>query len=198
MQSTLLPTLYILPSRFAFCVVALTSLAACGGGVDDASGTAAAAGCPRVQQSDIWINNRLGCMAVGQRLIDLASNAAGTRGDRAFVIRQLTLDAGFNNVLPGGRARYFRHFICVRSAPADLAPMSLASDLAVAIGTSNFSTTKPPQVSAVTLTVEGGNQAGSVSMPCDPAVHPVIVDFDTRLIQSINPRALAALQIYDL
>jgi hypothetical protein len=198
MHSNLLPTLHTRLFRFLFCVVAMTSLAACGGGGDEASGTAAAAGCPRAQQSDIWINNRLDCLAVGQRLIDLAASATGTRSDRPFVIRQLTLDAGFNNVLPGGRARYFRHFICVRNVPANLAPMNLATDLAVAIGTSNFSTTKPPQVSAVSLTVEGGNQAGSVSMPCDPAVHPVIVDFDTRLIQSLNPRALTALQIYDL
>jgi hypothetical protein len=178
---------------------AITSLAACGGGGDKAdSGAAAASSCPRTQLSEIWINNRLGCLTVGQRLIDIASSAPGVRADRAFVIRQLTLDSGFNNVLPGGKARYFRHFICVRNAPADLAPLNLATDLAVAIGTSNFSTTKPPQVSAVSLTVAGGNQPGWQSMPCDPAVHPVIVDYDTRLVQSLNPIALVTLQIYDL
>jgi hypothetical protein len=176
-----------------------TSLAACGGGGNDTSETTATvASCPRSQQSDIWINNRLGCLTVGQRLIDIAAGATGTKGDRAFVIQQLTMDSAFNNVLPGGRARHFRHFICVRNVPANLTPLSLATDLAVAIGTSNSSTTKPPQVSAVSLTVAGGNQAGWQSMPCDPALHPVIVDYDTRLIQSLNPGALGAIQIYDL
>jgi hypothetical protein len=158
--------------------------------------------CPRSRLSDAWINNRLGCLVVGQRLIDIASSAAGARADLAFVVAQQTLDAGFNNALPNGATRHFRHFICVRQAPAGLTDggsrQSLATDLSVAIGTSNSSLLKPPQVSAITLTIAGGDGPGWVQMPCNPALHPVIVDFDTRLVHSLNPGALASLQVFDL
>lgn len=202
-------------------LLTLLVLAACGGGGgESALGVAAAAPstgasasnpapgntptaglCPRAQLADAWINNRLGCATVGQRLIDLSGSAAGLRSDTAFVIRQQTLDAGFNNVLGGNVARHFRHFLCVRNAPAGLTEglnrLSLATDLSVAIGTSNSSTRKPPQVSAVTLEVAGGNGPGWVNTICDPAVHPLIVDFTTGLVQSVNPAALAALQTFD-
>ena len=153
------------------------------------------------QLADVWINNRLGCLVVGQRFIDIASSATGTRSDQAFVIRQLTLDASFNNVLGGNASRYFRYFLCVKNAPAGLTDglnrLSLATDLSVAIGTSNSSQRKPPQASAVTLEVAGGSGPGWVATSCDPAVHPVIVDFNTGLIQSVNPTALASLQVFD-
>jgi hypothetical protein len=153
------------------------------------------------QLEDAWINNRLGCLSVGQRLIDISRSATGSSSDTAFVIRQQTLDAGFNNVLSGTAARHFRHFLCVKNAPVGLTegmnPLSLATDLSVAIGTSNSSMRKPPQVSAVSLGVAGGNGPGWVKMTCDPAVHPVVVDFATGLVQSLNPSALAALQTFD-
>jgi hypothetical protein len=195
-------------------VVAMT--VACGGGGGEAaspvpgnppqsSGQGVATpdpnNCPRGTLSDAWINNRLGCLVVGQRLIDIASSASGARADLAFVVAQQTLDARFANVLPNGASRYFRHFICVRQAPVGLSDagnrLSLATDLSVAIGTSNSSLLKPPQVSAIALTIAGGNGPGWVQMPCNPALHPVIVDFDSRLVHSLNPGALASLQVFD-
>jgi hypothetical protein len=199
----------------ASLIVALTT--ACGGGGSEAATPLPTSlppapgpvgvvpdpnNCPRSALSDAWINNRLGCLVVGQRLIDIAASAAGARTDLAFVVAQQTLDAGFNNALPNGATRYFRHFICVRQAPVGLTDggsrQSLATDLAVAIGTSNSSLLKPPQVSAITLTIAGGDGPAWVQMPCSPALHPVIVDFDTRLVHSLNPGALASLQVFDL
>lgn len=182
-----------------------TLLAACGGSADDLLGSQpseSAQGCPKQQLSDAWVNNRLSCLRVGQRLIQGATTATGAIADRAFIVQQLTLDASFNNVLPGGASRHFQHFLCVRNAPTGLTDggnrLTLATDLAVAIGTSNFSSTKPPQVSAISLGLAGGNRPGWVDMPCDPRVHPVIVDFNSRLVESLNPGALTALQVYDL
>jgi hypothetical protein len=197
--------------------VIVTTIVACGGGGSEAATPPAISpppapgaggalpdpnNCPRSALSDAWISNRLSCLVVGQRLIDIASSAAGARADLAFVVAQQTLDAGFNNALPNGATRYFRHFICVRQAPLGLTDagsrQSLATDLAVAIGTSNSSLLKPPQVSAISLTIAGGNGPGWVQMPCNPALHPVIVDFDSRLVHSLNPGALASLQVFDL
>ena len=197
--------------------LAVVPFAGCGGGGGDASATLPitspqlpspgapvpdANNCRRSVLADAWINNRLGCLAVGQTLIDIASSAAGPRADVAFVVAQQTLDAAFNNALPNGATRYFRHFICVRQAPAGLTAagsrLSLATDLAVAIGTSNSSLLKPPQVSAISLTIAGGNWPGWVEMPCNPALHPVIADFDSRQVHNLNPGALSALQIFDL
>ena len=207
----------------ALGLVVVGGLSACGGGGSSAAtpspapvaatpstpastpstgGTPSTSDCPMTNAADAWINNRLGCLKVGQPFIDLASSATGTRSDIAFVIRQLNLDASFNNVLSNNAARYFRHFVCVRNAPAGLTDglnrLSLATDLSVSIGTSNGSQRKPPQIGAVTLEVAGGNGPGWTAMTCDPAVHPVIVDFDSKLIQSLNPVALAALQVFDL
>jgi hypothetical protein len=33
--------------------------------------------------------------------------------------------------------------------------------------------------------------------PCDPAKHPIIIDFATQTLESINPSALQQLIIYD-
>ena len=200
-------------AQLLYASTAALALTACGGGGDavaassggnpalpggNSGGTSGSSACPHAQLADAWINNRLACLFVGEHLIDIASGATGAKSDRAFVIRQETLDSNWNNALTGASARYFRHFICVRNAPENVAALSLATDLAVSIGTSNSSGSKPPQVSAVSLTVAGGNQPGWQQVICDPALHPVIVDYDTRLIQGVNPGALSALQIYDL
>jgi len=180
------------------------TLTACGGGgtAADTPALPAGAACPHAQLSDAWINNRLACLAPGQRVLDMSASATGARADRAFVVAQLTLDANFNNLLPAGASRYFKHFVCVHNAPLGLTDASnrlnLATDLAVALGTSNFSNTKPPQVMAISLSVAGGNAPAWQDMPCNPALHPVIVDFDSRAVQSINPAALASLLVFDL
>ncbi len=200
-------------------LASLLGLTACGGGSssdpttgagDPGAGTVptpnptptpGAASCPMAQLSDAWIDKRLGCLTVGQTLIELAGTASGARADLAVVIRQLTLDSRWNNVLEANKARHFQHFLCVKNAPATLTEglnrLSLATDLAVAIGTNNGSATKPPQVTGIALEVAGGDRPGWQHMACDRALHPVIVDYDTRRIDSVNAPALAALQIYD-
>lgn len=175
-------------------LVSITLLAACGGG----GGGNGDGACPRDRLDDAWINKRLGCLQVGQRLIEgAASGASGAAADRAFVVRQTTLDRSFDNVLGKDVHRYFKHFLCVRQAPAGVSTTSLASDLAVAIGTSNASASKPPQVAAITLAIAGGPGPGIVETACNSATHPVVVAWDTRLIEAVSPAALPALEIFD-
>lgn len=183
----------------AGAISSAATLSACGGG--DGGGDVIvdpAPGCPRAQLADAWINNRLACLSPGQTFVDLSRSATGTPVDRAFVIGQTTLDRDFRNVLPAGASRHFQHFVCVRGAPGNVRGQSVATDLAVAIGTSNSSATKPPQVSAISLDVAGGDRPGWVDRACDPALHPVIVNFQTGRIESVNAAALSQLQVYDL
>jgi len=204
MNITLSKTTYL--ASLAVAALLTSPLTACGGesgsATDPGGSQPSGSNCPHTQLTDAWINNRLACLVAGQSVIDLASSSTGVRADRAFVVYQTTLDANFKNVLANNASRYFRHFICIRNAPAGLTDsgnrMNLATDLAVALGTSNFSASKPPQVSAITLGIAGGNGPGWVDMPCDASVHPVIVDFNTKQVQSVNPAALAALQVFDL
>lgn len=165
------------------------------------TGTPSTSACAQATVNDAWINNRLGCLRVGQQLIDTASGATGIKADVAFIINEQVLDLAFSSVTPG-KTRYFKYFLCVRNAPASLDTsgkrLNLASDLAVAIGTANGSTTKPPGVSAISLTIAGGNQSGSAQMACNPSTHPVIVNYDTGKIESINVNALDVLETYDL
>lgn len=158
----------------------------------------AAAACPHSVLGDVWLNNRLGCLSVGQRFVDLSSGATGTKADVAYVVSELVVDSSFTNVLGAGVSRFFRHFLCLRNAPSNLQRIYVATDLSIAIGTSNQSALKPPGVGAVTLAIAGGNQPSFVAMPCDPSRHPVIVDYETGRIESISPAALAALTIYDM
>jgi hypothetical protein len=38
----------------------------------------------------------------------------------------------------------------------------------------------------------------SQTVPCDPNIHPLIVDFDSGNVESVNPQALSALSIHDV
>jgi len=158
----------------------------------------ATAACPHSVLGDVWLNNRLGCLSVGQRFIDLSSGATGTKADTAYVVAELVVDSSFSNVLGPSVRRFFRHFLCVRNTPSNLQRTFLATDLSIAIGTSNQSALKPPGVGAVSLAIAAANEPSFVAMPCDPARHPVIVDYDTGRIESVNPATLAALTIYDM
>lgn len=159
---------------------------------------AAAASCPRATLDDVWINNRLGCLSAGQQFVDLSGRATGTKADIAYIVSQLVVDSAFYNVLGGNNRRYFSHFLCVRNVPSDVRRVSLAADLQIAIGVSNQSSLKPPGVGAVNLDISGGNQPSLLVTSCDPLRHPVIVNYDTGRIESVNPAALSALSIYSM
>lgn len=188
---------------FLLLLSAVLGLAGCGGGGGDSDGgvpdfgvpAGSGATCPHAQPADVWLNNRLSCLAVGQRVIDTASGAAGAKADTAFVIRQRAYDASGADLLPGNKARHFKNFVCVRNAPANLNRQSLAADLEVVMGM--FNAGLPSGVRASTLANAGTTQVGFTAMPCDPALHPVIVNYDTGLVESANPPALANLEVYD-
>ena len=180
----------------------LLGLAGCGGGGDDGPspnvGIPAGSGstCPRAHVSDVWLNNRLACLTAGQRVIDMAGGGSGEKVDMAFVIRQVAYNSSVTNLLPGNEARHFKHFLCVRSAPANLNRQLLAADLEVVMGI--FSGGLPSGVGASALSNAGTTQSGYAAMPCDPAVHPVIVNYDSGIVESINPAAMASLEVYDV
>jgi len=191
---------------FLLLLSVVLGLAGCGGGGDSGGGggggapdfgvpAGSGATCPHAQASDVWLNNRLSCLAVGQRVIDTASGAAGAKADTAFVIRQRAYDASGAELLPDNKARHFENFVCLRNAPANLNRQSLAADLEVVMGL--FNAGLPSGVRASTLANAGTTQGGFTAMPCDPALHPVIVNYDTGLVESTNPPALANLEVYD-
>jgi hypothetical protein len=175
----------------------------CGGGGDSElqqdfpRPTESSSKCPKAALSDVWLSSRLTCASTDQLLIRLSAGRNGTRSDTAYIVKQQAFDLGFRNVLGGEVGRHFKHLVCVRQAPADLDRLALATDLGQVLGTHNFSSRLPAGISTSTLTIAGTNQPGFTSMPCTAALHPLIVDYDTGRVVSINSGALAALSVYD-
>lgn len=187
--------------------LAATLLAACGSGGDDpltttldvSNGPGNPSACPATQTSDIWLNNRLGCLRAGQLLLTQQATS-GARADRAFMFGQETLDAAQHNILGAGVRRYFKYALCIRNAPADLAPLVLAGDLGNALGLTLLLTGRmfyPSGVAASSFTYGAIIDVHTLQTPCDPARHPVIADFATLRVESVNGGALAQLQIFD-
>lgn len=182
-------------------------LAACGGGGDgggtsvnnDGFGPGSPSTCPKSVVADIWINNRLGCLTAGQPFINAGAGATGTRKDRAYLVGQQATDQNFQNLLAGNASRYFKYFLCIRNAPQNLTGLEAASSLSDALGIGSTLRTLylPPGVTSNALRV-GGVSDSVVEIPCDPTKHPVIVDFSTGKLESVNASSLANLQIYDL
>lgn len=191
----------------AWQLVAAVLVTACGGGggdpltepINDTFGPGNPSSCPSARLSDIWLNNRLDCLRAGQKFIG-TSGASGERADRAYIFGQQVLDPSFNNVLGANVSRYFKHVLCVRNAPANLAPVTLAGDLGTALGLTVLVTGNrylPSGVSGSTFQHGGIADTNTLQVACDATRHPVIVDYDSGRIQSVNPAALAQLQIFD-
>jgi hypothetical protein len=184
-------------ARTVMAVALMAGAAGCGGSAATGALGGGADACPHAQLDDIWLDKRLGCLAVGQDASPTVATAPGDRVDRAFIVAQQTLADGFNNALGSGNSRYFKYVVCVHDAGADLTGPSssvpFAGDL---VGAFRVMTLQPPEVDSSTLRVGGGGEDAVVATPCDPAVHPVILDRDGK-IESINPGALAALTISD-
>jgi hypothetical protein len=183
-------------ARTGAAIALLAGAAGCGaGGATGALGGGPGAACPHAQLDDIWLDKRLACLSVGENASPTVAKAPGDRVDRAFIIAQQTLANGFNNVLGSNNSRYFKYIVCVHDAPVDLtgpsSSVSFATDLVVAFGVMSV---QPPEVDSSTLRVGGGGENAVVDAPCDPAVHPVILDSEGK-IESLNPGALATLTI---
>lgn len=169
--------------------------ASSGGGGSQASNV-----CPVSTKSDVWANVRLGCLQVGQKVIDLSSGASGQVSDMAFIISEAAYDISFNNI-NNGKSRYFQYFLCVKNAPSSLSDtfyrLSLAGDLTGAMGLGNGGRALPNGISTANFSISGGNRAGFITTTCNPSIHPVIIDYATGKVQSINAEALTSLTIYD-
>lgn len=197
-------------TRMASAALALGGLtallAACGGGNSDAPsslfdglGPGNPSSCPRSQPDDIWFDRRLGCLAAGQRFIQ-GTAVGGDRADRAYIFGQEVLDTQFVNVLGANLRRYFKYTLCVRAAPANLSPTTLASDLGAALGLNTLNTGRtfyPTGVAGSTFAYGGLVDDNTVATPCDPARHAVIVDYASTRIHSVNPAALSQVQTID-
>lgn len=182
-------------------------MVACGGGSSDplttplvdGYGPGNPSGCPSSQTADVWLSNRLSCLSPGQLFISQQATS-GTRADRAFMFGQETLDGNQANVLGAGVRRYFKYAVCVRNAPADMAPLVLAGDLSNALGLTLLLSGRrfyPSGVSASSFNYGGIIDTHTVQVTCDPTRHPVIADFATLRVESVNAGALSQVQVFD-
>jgi hypothetical protein len=107
------------------------------------------------------------------------------------------MDGRFHNILGSDIGRHFKHFLCVQNTPANIDRQSLATDLLIAMGMSTYGSLKPPGISAVAMEIAGTKQSGFANIPCDSERHPLIVNYDTGRIESLNVKALSVLETYD-
>lgn len=181
----------------AACAVCLiSSFAGCGGGSDGF--VKSKPECPNEQLDDVWVNNRLGCAIVGAPFINLARNSSGSPVDRAFGVAQVVYDP--NSVLLNDRkTRYFLYFLCVKGVPDKVDGTALAGDLQFALELALGNRYVPPQVGFTALETDNEGLLGVpfVDEACDTTKHPIIVNYSSGLVESINKGALAALTIYD-
>ncbi len=188
-------------------LVALVQLAGCGGGSGDqlttplfeGYGPGSPSTCPAARLSDIWFDSRLGCVSPGQLFLSQQA-AVGARADRAYMFGQETLDNSQANVLGARVQRHFKYALCVRNAPADLAPLILAGDLSNALGLTLLLSGRrfyPSGVSASSFSYGGIIDVHTLQQACDPSRHPLIADFASLRLESVNPGALAQVQIFD-
>lgn len=95
-------------------------------------------------------------------------------------------------------ARHYSRILCVRHAPSGLTDyrfrLSLATDLVVALRSSGAL----PNGYYTFIGAAGGDRPGFVDETCDPAKHPIIIDYATGTIESINPEAMTAVAVYDM
>jgi hypothetical protein len=157
--------------------------------------------CPTANIDDVWIDKRLSCMKVGDTFSDIiAGKPKVSVADRAYIVSESPSGEGWKSI-NGGKTRYFSRYLCIKNAPAALDNRYIASDLNQQIGLNNFNPYLPKGIVHVSIDIFSGLGSPyptSIETPCDPAKHPVIVDYDTGKIVSINPQALSALEIYDL
>ncbi|OQS10099.1 hypothetical protein B0T37_10660 [Chromobacterium violaceum] len=148
--------------------------------------------CESKTVDDLWMDHRLGCLKVGQQfVISSASGAGQSVQGKAFTINQKLTTSDW--VALNGKVRYFQHFLCIRNMPSGVAGWQIAGDIGQATK-STGSIFKVPGIVHSSTAQSGGIEVG----PCDPAKHPVIVDYNTGKIESVNPEALKAINVYEL
>jgi hypothetical protein len=155
--------------------------------------------CPTANIDDIWIDKRLSCLKVGDQFMSfgyIQSNEKAT--DRVFIISERAYNGDWISI-NNGKARRFKHFICLRNAPLAITEsgtmLTVSSEMAENLGTANGSPYLPNGIRAATLAVLGGTPSNGMEIPCDPNLHPIIVDYQKNRIESINPNAISSLEI---
>ncbi|MCW5632786.1 MAG: hypothetical protein KIT17_05555 [Rubrivivax sp.] len=191
----------------AIGAAALITVASCGGGGDSGGsnllagyGPANPSACPKAALDDVWLDKRLPCLAADQKFIRNSAGATGAFADRAYIFGQQVLDGSLINVLGANKLRYFKHAVCVKGAPENVAPITLAVDLEVAVGINLLANGKgfyPPGVAGSTFQYGGLADANTLQIACSPATHPIIVSYASGRIESVNAAALAATQVFD-
>lgn len=164
--------------------------------------------CPTAKPEDVWMDKRLGCLTVGSKFIDLSAGfTESVYRDTSYTLNERAYDTSFNNILGsiGDPTRYWANFLCVRNAPVtpngNGYTLGLATDMSIAMGINNFGSKKPQGISAVTMGLYSGAQSGVTPVKpetCSPLIHPVIVNYTTGKIESVNPGALGAMKMYTL
>jgi hypothetical protein len=182
-------------------------VAACGGGGEsggsalfDGYGPGNPSACPKSSLGDTWLDKRLPCLAAGQKFIRNSAGATGSAADRAYIFGQQVLDTNLINVLGANRLRYFKYTVCVKGAPDTVAPVALAVDLEVALGLNvlaNGTGFYPPGVAGSTFQYGGIADANTLQVTCNPAMHPVVVDYVSGRVESVSTPALAVVEIFD-
>ncbi len=180
---------------------------ACGGGgesggsaIFDGYGPGHPSACPKSSLADTWLDKRLPCLAAGQQFIRNSAGATGAAADRAYIFGQQVLDTSLINVLGANKLRYFKYAVCVKGAPETGAPVTLAVDLEVALGLNvlaNGTGFYPPGVAVSTFQYGGIADENTLQITCKPTLHPIIVNYASGRIESVNATALAAVQIFD-
>ncbi|MBK6616147.1 hypothetical protein [Ottowia sp.] len=186
------------PAALMTAIMAVGALlAGCGG--DSADSGTPKADCPTGSQDAVWINGRLGCARVGDQFVKLSANSGGGRIDRAYAIAQIAYDKARLAPINGGKSRFFEYFLCVRGVPDRAVGTAIAGDLQNVLELGSTSRYMPNDIGLTALEADGSGQVAVpyVDEPCDPARHPVIVNYSTGQVESINRGALAALNIYD-
>lgn len=159
--------------------------------------------CPNAVQSDVWLDKRLGCLSVGQQLFLTVQAVTGAPDDVAFVARERATGENWTSILGMDVWRHYRHFLCLKNTPADFAIGSafypaLQNDLGTVFGLGFATPGLPPGIILAQIQFRGGKYPSYTKMTCDPALHPVIADYNTGKIVSINPAALSVQEVYDM
>lgn len=154
--------------------------------------------CPRAKVEDAWAFNRFECTSVGANAISLSkSGVASTDSYEYTLVERIHLNTG-----PSTDLKYMAYFVCLKNSPSPTDQyfrIQFANDIESLFKLNNSSTAYiPAGVWTTTFLIQGetGKPQPWNKTTCDPAKHPLIIDFATGKVESINPNATLT-EVYD-
>ena len=188
----------------------VSMLTACGGGGGSADSSPQATTppqtnvdpwpkCPRSNVNDAWVFNRFECTSVGSTAINLSASGIATTDSYEYtLVERIHPVTG-----PATDLKYMAYFVCLKNSPSPTDQgwrVNFANDVEALFKLNNSSTAYlPTGVWTTTVLIQAG--AGKPDpwnkTTCDPAKHPLIIDFATGKVESINPDATLT-EVYDL